>query len=604
MTDSFKQFFKIFFFIFFIFVIFSSFLLDVLFGHITFYSSGVEKFLRIIIGFIVYFSPFLFFLYYGKTQKNKNLWRGLFLLACLYYLLIFFLIIYFVVTVNFFDLDFFLDNFDEAFFTVSSVLSGMKLFYLMASVVLFVLSFYVSIKYLKLKNVIVRNNFKFIFLLVLVFFIVGATAQFYLKYEKCVLLDFVSTFILKDDAVYKKYNLDYISTVDKYNTFNLDKFTYINKENLPDIYFIHLESVNGDLIDQSIINNFKDYSKENGVLFNNFYSNSIQTLRAQESILCALPPSMTGYFQYQFNAKNIICIPKILSNMGYKTLFFKSHSLKFSNTGKFMSDIGFSETHNSDIMKSDDVQHTWGYREDIFYKRVSDYIKNLNDQKKFVYIAVSTTNHYPFAVYDKNNEVPFKDSKLFTDRYKNTTYIQDQYLKTILEELKNDKKYKYVFLFSDHSWPINIHEDNLFNQSAGYRENFHIPFAFLTFGEGGDNKFDIGSLVKSSHNEVDFLKTMLDLLNIKTENDYLGNSFYCELLKDKKGCNVNSCSVSIQPYSDKYITFFYNNRHYIYNIKKQKAQYFDLSKDVNEKDSIDITQKEFLDFYEQCKNNM
>ncbi|MDD4290472.1 MAG: sulfatase-like hydrolase/transferase [Patescibacteria group bacterium] len=416
------------------------------------------------------------------------------------------------------------------------------------------------------------------------------------------LLDFVNTFFLHRDSIYKKYTKDYEFIVSRYSNFNLNQFNYDDENNdFPDIYFIHLESINGDLKNKIIVPNFENYSNNYGVNFSNFYSNSTQTLLSEESILCALPPSINGYFQHKYNVQNLICLPKILNKFAYKTLFFKSHNLEFSQTGDFMLDMGFNEIHNQDIMSSQDVFYKWGFREDIFYKRVYEYINKYKDQKKFVYIAVSTTNHYPFIIYEKSNNLPIKNSNFISDRIKNTVYVQDKYLLDILEELKKDNREKYVFLFSDHSWPLNYHNGNILNQSRGYRENFYIPFAFLYFGDK-ENNFRIGNNVSNLYNQIDFLKSVLDLLNIKTGNNYLGNSFYCELLKDSRDCNINNCSISLQQYSDKYITFFLDNKHYIYNVKKKQAYYFDLLNDKYEKNQKNITQLEFLEFYEKCKN--
>lgn len=575
---------------------------ETFFTNTGFFTLGIEDIFRIITNCILCILPFLFFIYFQRTKKNKYLWYFLFVVSCLYYLFLSFLLIYLIITSSFFDIDFFVDNFNDAFFTVRSIFNSMEFFYAILFFIFFILSYFVSTNFLIIKKNVNRRDLKYIIIFLSFLVVLLATIQLHFKYEKGLLVDFVGTFFMKNDIVYEQYQKDYSYTFHKYMNFDPNGFTRNGDNSLPDIYFIHLESVNGDLMNKSVIPNFDNYSNENGLVFDNFYSNSIQTLRAQESILCALPPSMSGRFRYNFDTKNIICIPKILSKYNYKTLFFKSHDLKFSGTGKFMFDIGFEETHNADIMKNGDIHYTWGFREDVFYRRVYEYLQKYKDDRKFVYIAVSTTNHYPFFVYDnKYDNLPIKNPKSVSDRIKNTVYIQDQYLKVILEELKNDKREKYVFIFSDHGWPLDYHAGNIINESNGYMENFRIPFAFLYFGDK-DNYFDLKNKVSKPYNELDFLKTTLDLLDIKTNNNYLGNSFYCELLKNKEKCNKKSCSMSIQPYSDKYITFFYDNKHYIYNIRKREAYYFDISTDKYEKYKNSISQAEFLEYYNICKN--
>lgn len=596
--NTLKSFFVIFFFLcVFLFFIFESFVLQA-----TFPTKGLENFSRIINGFILCIIPFLFLVFFGK--KNKCLWYFIFSIFCLYYFLLSFLLKYFFTTGSFFDINFFIDSLHEAFFTLSSIFSIVDFIYILLFFIFFAISFFISTNFIISIKSKFQNILKyaiFILLIILIFFV---GLEFKYNYEKPLILDFVGTLLVNNDVVYKQYKEDYNLITNRYFNFNIGDFS-IKEENtnLPDVYFIHLESISGDFMNKNIIPNFDNYSTENGVTFDNFYSNSMQTLRVQESILCALPPSMGGYFQYQFNAKNLLCLPKIFNKFGYKTFFFKSHSLEFSETGKFMEDIGFSEIHNGDIMKNEDTYYKWGFKEDIFYKRVLENLKQYEDQKKFVYIAVSTTNHYPFVVYDKLDNLPVKYPISIVDRIKNTTYIQDQYLQAILDELKKDNREKYVFLFSDHPWPINEHKGNVFNEIFAYKENFYVPFAFIYFGKN-QNDIKLGNRIPGSYNQIDFLKTILDLYKIETKNKYLGNSFYCELFKNKKECNINNCFISVQPYSNKYITLFYENKHYIYDIKKKQAYYFDLLYDKKEEQQKNISQEEFLGFYDKCKSLM
>lgn len=586
--------------IFFFLCILLFFVFEVLVLQANFPTKGLENFSRSMNGFILCIIPFLFLVFFSK--KNKYLWYFVFSIFCLYYFLLSFLLKYFFTTNSFFDINFFIDSLHEAFFTLSSIFSILDFVCILLFFIFFAISFFISSNFIisiksKFQNILKYTIFILLFILI---FFVGL--EFKYNYEKPLILDFVGTLLVNNDVVYKQYKEDYNLIANRYFNFSIDDFS-IKEENtnLPDIYFIHLESVNGDFMNKNIIPNFDNYSNENGITFDNFYSNSMQTLRVQESILCALPPSMGGYFQYQFNAKNLTCLPKIFNKFDYKTFFFKSHSLEFSETGKFMKDIGFNEIHNGDIMKNEDTYYKWGFREDIFYKRIHENLKQYENQKKFVYIAVSTTNHYPFVVYDKLDNLPVKNPISVVDRIKNTTYIQDQYLKYVLDELKKDNREKYVFVFSDHPWPINEHKGNVFNEIFAYRENFQVPFALLYFGNNKD-KFNMGSRILDLHNQIDFLKTILDLYKIETKNNYLGNSFYCELLKDRKNCSENNCSISVQPYSNKYITFFYDNMHYIYDIKKKQAYYFNLLSDKKEEQQKIISQSEFLEFYDKCKN--
>ncbi len=601
MKLMFKNIFRIICFVFFISSILTLFIYETLSLQLVFPVSGLEYFLRITTSFILCIVPAIAVLYFRSNYKNKYVYSFLLTIFCVYYFVLFLLFIYFNTTTNFFGINFLLDNFEEAIFTVKSIFGTARLFFILSLFLFFVISFIITANFIKLSDSKILNIFKKIIANLFILFIIFASLEFYFHYEKPLLLDFMDNIFINKDVVYQEYQTDYSTIVDRYFNFKLEEFNLEKvQENLPDIYFIHLESVSGDFMDKYIIPNFDKYSKENGVVFDNFYSNSIQTLRSQESILCALPPSLGGYFQNKFDSKRLLCIPKILSHYGYKTLFFKDHDLNFSKTGKFMSDIGFGELHSSDIMKEGDPYYKWGFREDVFYRRVYEYLENYREHRKFVYIAISATNHLPFNVQEEFNDLPIKQVKTFTDKLKNTTYVQDKYLKVILDELKNDKKEKYIFIFGDHPWPTNYHKNNYFNEKFAYRENFHTVFSVLHFGEG-ESLLNFGDKIEDSYNQIDFLKSILDLLKIKNSNKYLGNSFFEDLLKENETQTMQNCSISVQPYSNRYISLFYANKHYIYDIKNKESYYFDILKNKYETQQHNISQNDFLGFYNKCK---
>lgn len=360
MRLKFLQIFKIFCLICFASIVLTFIGCDVFFIHKKEMISSVpihEYILKIVTSLILGILPIFFLIYIKQINKNKYFWYFIFLFFCLYYLFLFLLLSYFIVTENFFDLDFFVDNIHEAFFTISHFFDGFSIIFILVFCLIFISTFFISVNIFKLQSYFAKKIIKIIIIISSIILIVSVFIQFYLGYEKGLFLNFINTFFIHNDRVYQQYNNDYDSLVDRYFSFDINNFQIDNEKDLPDIYFIHLESVSGYLKDKSIIPNFDNYSKQYGINFDNFYSNSMQTLLAQESILCALPPSMNGYFKYKFNPENLICIPEILSNAGYKTLFFKSHNLEFSGTGKFMSQIGFSEVHNNDIIKPKDIQY-------------------------------------------------------------------------------------------------------------------------------------------------------------------------------------------------------------------------------------------------------
>jgi len=114
----------------------------------AFVIGKFEYFLRAITSFIVCVCPVLILLSCSKFIKNKILTYFIYVFFCLYYLFLFFLLFYLIITENFFDIDFFINNFREAFFTISSIFSGFKVLSIVLFCLIFILSFFVTINFL------------------------------------------------------------------------------------------------------------------------------------------------------------------------------------------------------------------------------------------------------------------------------------------------------------------------------------------------------------------------------------------------------------------------------------------------------------------------
>ncbi len=269
-----------------------------------------------------------------------------------------------------------------------------------------------------------------------------------------------------------------------------------------------------------------------------------------------------------------------------------------------MKNIGFSEIHNSSIMQKEDPKLTWGYREDVFYDRIIEYLDQDNFENKFVYIAVSSTNHYPFNIDTDSFDgaLPFDIKEKTTinnivKKLSNSVYIQDNYFGKLMEKLIKDPQKKYIFIYSDNSWPIGLHDNNNFNEAMAYKENFSIPLTFISVG--GDN-FKKSEIVKNYYSQIDLFNTTLELFNIEAKKKYLGNSFYSELIEGNGNQNndKSKCILSIQPFSDKFFSFIKDNTHYIYNMYTKDFFYYDLLNDIKESNPIESSDLEV--FYNDC----
>lgn len=352
------------------------------------------------------------------------------------------------------------------------------------------------------------------------------------------------------------------------------------------IFLFQLESLNGQLVREGFAPQLVSYATKRGVLLPNIQGVSVQTMRAQEVILCSVYPS-----DYQALARmtdlwdGLHCLPDLLRDAGYTTLYFQSYQdLSFYNTSNFMKMAGFDEVHAADIMRTDDPMTGWGYREDVFYDRVFEYLEKYKNKKIFVLIAVSTTNHYPFHVpvgfNRKQIALPFTNVRTTYEKVANTTFVQDVYFGDMMNNLYTPSysRSSHAFIYGDHSWPIGEHYGNIHNESGAYQENFVTSAAYIPIQGTPAGKFN--SINGFLYSQVDFAPTLLEIVGLH-DYRFVGHSFYRDLTSGKKS-DRNWCLVSIQPFTEKTFSLIKAGFKYTFNVAKNMYYRTELDSDYYE----------------------
>jgi hypothetical protein len=395
---------------------------------------------------------------------------------------------------------------------------------------------------------------------------------------------FLSNRKLRDD--YRQLYQKHITALQTDEPKPIERF---NPSALGDVVFIvKQESLNGLLTGPRITPQLLRASKD-GILFPKMYGNSIQSLRGYECILCGVPPSATDALVDEYapqEIKKLSCLPKLFKNLGYHTLYFFGGS-RNPRIVSFAESIGYEKVLADDIMQPEDAKFDWGYREDIFYTRIYQYLqKHLTNEKLFVFIDTGTTNHTPFKVLDKAqlDAIPFPTPREFEENLSNTTFVQDAYF----GELYNHFKKLYgnngsLIAVSDHSWPIPIHEDNIYNERGAYEENFLISLLFVP-PSSQKAFFDIGAVVPHRFSQMDILPTVLDLLGME-QKQLLGTSFASWLHPsngEQRSQDVQT-NISIQPYGGGFISIVRYPQKYLFSVLGRNVEVFDLEKDPEER---------------------
>lgn len=530
----------------------------------------------------------------------KNRWVLYFFafLATTYHLFNTFLQFYFLNRRFSFDLSLFFLNKDIALKTVwlaySNQLSVFLIF--IALHILYFVEAVVFISYFRRKLVSTKDKSTALIITLMI----TCVGVFIINYKKSEMYTVVSPIAGSDNEAKKIYIKNHALQLKKLDSLVPVSSGQTANEN---IIVLQLESLNSDLLDQKTTPNLTKIAND-GVYMPKMQSSSVNSLRALESILCGLIPSLSlDISKLGVNLYDLNCLPKILSKNDYKTFYFMSADV-LNDTKPFVTKVGFDETHFEDIMKPNDKKLNWGYRDDIFLQRVFEYLEKYKGEKLFVFIDLSS-NHFPFWDLSKqelpefNSKIPYLNPKTFKEKLQNTTFIQDTFIGEFYEKYKKEyANNTALIVFGDHSWPYGIHNNNNYNENNIWQENLVTPFIYIPV-KTKVRQYAVGGKINKIYSQYDVPSTILDTLEIF--DSFNKQSFFNELIKPSETNINNACIISTQPYSGGYISLLKYPEKYIFNLRKQVVDTYDLNKDPNELSPKEnnITQN-YLNILEGC----
>lgn len=371
------------------------------------------------------------------------------------------------------------------------------------------------------------------------------------------------------------------------------------------IFFLQLESLNSDLVNDITTPNLVKLSSEKGVLVKNYQATAVTTTHNQESFLCTqLPPlAVPLSFRDKSIHQKLNCLPQILKNLGYTTIYMQGYSTSFNNMDAFLHNIGYDFVYGTEIFDKNDEKLDWGYSDEVALDRFFEILqKNHKNKKLFVHMEIGATNHLPFNAYLKNKNLEkyrktptIRDKNKLTTNFVNSIYIQDRIFGEAFEKwyFPFYGKNSNLFIFGDHSWPLEKHINNKFNISAPWQENFVTSLAFIP-SEKSKGKYNIGITNNTLTTSLGLQGTVIDLAtNQKAAHNY--PTFYNELLKSSQNSeqirHSEYCVLSLQPYSDTYIAVTFYPYKYLFNKRKDSIYKFNLSEDPLELNPLEIEDK-------------
>lgn len=359
----------------------------------------------------------------------------------------------------------------------------------------------------------------------------------------------------------------------------------INSQEIKNVFVIFLESFNARYVENKSPEG-KEYTPvfneliKQGVYFDNFYANSMQTAKGHFATLCSRIPHSKYKEMVALKNMKLKCLPEMLEGLGFVPYFIQANEdLGFDNTGDFWKTHGFKEVlamNDRFISPEEKRQYLWGWgiQDNIMYKKALEYHQQKNNPKTFMTL-VTISNHMKFKMIPEHLRLIYPEageSAAIEKRFANSIRVMDLFIKDFflkLDEL-NLRKNSLVILVGDHSFPMGEH-GNYFTENTYYNEIHKTPLLILAPGLAPARQKGLAS-------QIDIAPTILSLLNAgNLEHEFMGNSLF----------NHEENSVSlIQPYDGRYISLIKDNKKFTYHLRTDKKILTDLSIDPNELNNI------------------
>lgn len=262
------------------------------------------------------------------------------------------------------------------------------------------------------------------------------------------------------------------------------------------------------------------YLKNKGLTFNNYFSHTAATFRGIRGQLLSGFQFIGGYYhdntglgqtnKFSLDSKipQDINLVSILSENGYKTIFFSPHA-KNSAFNNFLDQIGFSNIISVYADKTSTDKELY----DLIYKNI---IHEHEKGEKFFIASYIYGTHFGMDSPD----LKYGDG---SNSYLNKFYNQDHWFGEFLKKLENTDVLNNTLLIftSDHATYPSLDCKKTFNTKSEYFVD-RIPLIFYT------KNMQHMIIDAKNRNSIDFAPTVLNMLNIDSPNYFLGRSLFTD----------------------------------------------------------------------------
>ncbi|MDX5893439.1 LTA synthase family protein [Rubrobacter radiotolerans] len=316
----------------------------------------------------------------------------------------------------------------------------------------------------------------------------------------------------------------------------------------------------------------------------NAYAVVPHTSKSMVAAHCGIePPLDTVMTESEPNGIPAKCLPELLGEEGYRSVFFQSATEEFERRRDLVGNFGYNDFYPLESLPKEgyDVVNYFGYEDDIMLEPSRTWLEENRDEP-FLASYLTITTHHDYNVPPDFPKRRFVEDDLFND-YLNTVAYQDEFLGKLIQQYKDLGLYENtVFvIMADHGEGFGEHNGLMQHDNTIYDEGVKIPLLI----HDGSGEFEGGESVETPVQNIAVLQTVADVLGYRIENDhYRGYSLLREESLPESiriSCwTENRCMSRIEG-PQKYIYHFSNRAEEVFDLALDPLETEDVSEDLD-----------------------
>ncbi|HEX5068266.1 MAG TPA: sulfatase-like hydrolase/transferase [Myxococcota bacterium] len=217
------------------------------------------------------------------------------------------------------------------------------------------------------------------------------------------------------------------------------------------------------------------------------------------------------------NGVPVRCLPDLLREQGFQTLYFGSHVGGFERWRRLSRNLGFAVTSTAEQLDTRSFQpvNYFSYEDDVLLAPTRAWLARMKDSKRRLYaFYLTSAAHHDYRLPARDYTQKFSDDERY-DRYLNAVRYQDRFLEQLVSlyrEAGLAERTLFVIV-GDHGEAFGEHGRKLHDHVI-YEEGLRVPLLFVGEGLPAERRSDPVS-------QLDLMPTLLRLLGFRLEGGSL-----------------------------------------------------------------------------------